>query len=121
MNWGAHFLMPVPGSPGALWGQICLAAVLLVRWVRTTTFKPRNFSGSGSTNIGTIKVPADAVLEWTNQGDPSFRQIPIYDDGFNLSVSSGAPQGESAMPANTYSNVNVAGDDKWTITIRPAK
>jgi hypothetical protein len=83
------------------------------------TFKARNFSGSGSSNIGTIKIPSDGVLTWTNQGDPQFRQLLIYDEGFDMNVSSGAPRGRSVLPAGTYRNITVAGDDKWTITIKP--
>ena len=87
---------------------------------QSADFAPREFSGSGSTNIGTVKVPGDAVLEWTNEGDPQFRQFLVYDDAFGLNVTSSATSGKSAMPAGTYPNIQVAGDDKWTITIRPA-
>lgn len=84
-----------------------------------TDWKPREFTGSGSTNIGTIKVPSQAVLEWTNEGDPNFRTILIYDDGFGINVTSSKTSGVSAMPEGTYRNITVAGDDSWTVTIRP--
>lgn len=82
-------------------------------------FKAREFSGNGSTNIGTVKVPGDAVFEWTNEDDPSFRQFLVYDGDFQLNVTSEATSGKSAMAAGTYPNINVSGGD-WTIVIRPA-
>lgn len=81
-------------------------------------FEPREFSGNGSSNIGTVKVPGDAVLEWTNQDNPAYRQILIYDDGVELNVSSDDTRGESVVPPGTYRNITVSGGD-WTITIRP--
>ena len=79
----------------------------------------QTFSGSGSKNLGTITVDEESVLEWSNVDDPSFRMMLIYDDEFGMSVSSEAESGDTVVPAGTYPNVNVAGGQRWTITIRP--
>jgi hypothetical protein len=79
----------------------------------------QTFSGSGSKNIGTVEVEVDSILEWTNTGDPMFRQMLIYDEDFGISVTSDAPSGDTVVPAGSYPNVTVAGTDSWTVTIRP--
>jgi hypothetical protein len=77
------------------------------------------FSGSGSKNIGSIKVDQESILEWSNNGDPAFQMMLIYDEDFGISVSSEAASGDTVVPAGTYPNVTVAGDSSWTITIHP--
>jgi multidrug efflux pump subunit AcrA (membrane-fusion protein) len=80
--------------------------------------RTKRFSGNGSKSIGTVRVEEDSILEWTNQGEPPLRQMLIYDKSFGISVSSDAASGNTAVPAGTYRDITVAGDD-WTITIRP--
>jgi hypothetical protein len=77
------------------------------------------FSGSGSKNIGTVRVQQESILEWTNNDEPGFRYIVIYDDNFGISVDSEAASGDTVVPAGTYPNVYVSGGTSWTITIRP--
>jgi hypothetical protein len=77
------------------------------------------FSGSGSKNIGTVRVQQESILEWTNNDEPGFRYILIYDDNFGISVDSQAASGDTVVPAGSYPNVNVSGGTSWTITIRP--
>lgn len=84
-----------------------------------TNFEPREFSGNGGQNIGTVKVPGDAIFEWTNEDDPAFRTFSAFDSDFQLSVTSDGESGKSVMPAGTYPNIDVFGGD-WTITIRPS-
>jgi hypothetical protein len=78
----------------------------------------KTFSGNGSKNIGSITVDEESILEWTNVGDPEFRQMLIYDRGFGISVSSEAESGDTVVPPGTYRNITVAGNS-WTIKIRP--
>jgi hypothetical protein len=77
------------------------------------------FSGSGSKNIGSITVDQDSILEWSNNDDPAYRQMLIYDDDFGISVTSGAASGDTVVPSGTYPNITVAGGSSWTITIHP--
>jgi hypothetical protein len=76
------------------------------------------FSGSGSKNIGTVRVQQESILEWTNSDEPGFRYIVIYDEDFGISVDSEAASGDSVVPPGTYPNVYVSGGTSWT-TIRP--
>jgi hypothetical protein len=80
----------------------------------------QEFSGNGSQNIGSFAVDEESVLEWTNYEPeyPEFRQMLMYDKGFNLSVSSDAASGKTVLDPGRYRSVTVAGGD-WTITIKP--
>lgn len=79
----------------------------------------QTFSGNGRKNLGDIEVPVESVIEWTNDSDmPEIRMIMISDDDFEIGVSSDATSGTSVLPAGSYKNVDVLGDE-WTITIRP--
>jgi hypothetical protein len=79
----------------------------------------QSFSGNGRKNLGDIDVPVESVIEWTNASDmPEIRTIMISDDDFEIGVSSDATSGTSVLPAGTYKNVDVLGDE-WTLTIRP--
>jgi glucodextranase-like protein/uncharacterized protein DUF2510 len=79
----------------------------------------QSFSGSGSKNIGTITVDEESILEWTNSGDPEFRNMLIYDADFGINVGSEAGSGDTVVPPGTYHNITVAGDDSWSLTIHP--
>lgn len=83
-----------------------------------STFKPRDFSGNGSTNIGTLRIPTQAILEWENQGPGYARFFSVYDAGFKLNVTSEGKSGQSVVPPGTYRNVQVDGN-QWNMTIRP--
>lgn len=76
---------------------------------------PLTFSGNGSKSLGTITVPYDAVLKWTNEGD----LFQVNDDDFEIFVSSEAKSGDSAVDKGTYKGVDVNGDGNWTIRIEP--
>lgn len=75
----------------------------------------QEFSGNGTRNLGTIEVSQDSKLEWTNDG--GFFGV-LSDDG-GISISSEAADGESAVPAGTYNDVEVIAVGDWTITIGP--
>lgn len=82
-------------------------------------FEPLEFSGEGETNIGTIEVPGDATLEWTNTGCSQFGcYFHLVDDRYDLQVISESEAGTSTVSAGTYSDVRVSGDT-WTVQIQP--
>lgn len=81
--------------------------------------KPRHFSGNGSTNLGTLKVPTDSVMSWTyTPSDPQLKLFAVQDENFQIAISSDAPTGKSAVAAGTYRNVSVNAEGDWTITLK---
>lgn len=75
----------------------------------------QEFSGNGARNLGTIEVPKDSTLEWTNDGGT----LNIISEDGGIFVSSDASNGETAVPAGIYSNVEVLAIGIWTISIAP--
>ncbi len=80
----------------------------------------QTFSGNGSTNIGTITIEEESVLEWTNYNPefPDLLMFLAYDKGFGFNVSSEANSGKSVLEPGRYRSVQVSGDN-WTIKISP--
>jgi hypothetical protein len=70
----------------------------------------QEFSGNGARKLGTIEVPEDSTLAWTNDGGT----LNIISEDGGIFVSSDAPNGETAVPAGTYSNVEVLTIDTVT-------
>ena len=83
------------------------------------TFKTRRFKGNGSSNIGNLKLPADAILSWTHSESGDLAFFSINDDDFGISVQSDAAKGKTFVEKGTYKNVEVGASGSWTITIRP--
>jgi hypothetical protein len=84
----------------------------------------QQFSGTGTQNLGTITVGQDSTLRWTDEGGGVAHSILISSDltdsGNTIDVSSNsATSGQSQVTAGTYKNVQVIGDDAWTISISP--
>lgn len=77
--------------------------------------KPLSFSGSGIQTIGTVDVPADSTLKWTNDGS----SFSIYDQENAVEVSSQTNSGTTNLAAGTYHDVKVNADGNWTIRIVP--
>jgi hypothetical protein len=75
----------------------------------------QSFSGSGTETIGTLEIPVDSTLEWTNDG----ALFQIFDASFGITVSSLAPSGSTSVSAGVYPNVLVNAVGSWTITISP--
>ena len=87
---------------------------------KQTTFKPRHFSGNGTSNIGTLRIPADAVLSWRHTPSvATVKFIQIFSEDGELTVMSEAPVGRSALAAGVYPKVAVTTVGDWSITIRP--
>ena len=81
--------------------------------------KTRRFSGSGSKNIGTIKVTDNAVLTWKQErGQFGQGLFMVTDEEARINVSSQGKKGSSALEPGTYRNVDVTAEDDWTMTIR---
>src|SRR4051812_4183120 len=74
----------------------------------------QSYSGNGGKNLGTIEVPSDSTLEWTNDGD--IFQI-FTSDG--VPVNSQAHHGTTELTAGTHSDFQVNAIGDWTIKIRP--
>lgn len=76
---------------------------------------PLSWSGNGGQTIGTINVPQDSVIKWTNDGGI----FQLYDTENVIEVNSQGPSGQSAIAAGTYHKFQVNADGNWTIHIVP--
>jgi hypothetical protein len=81
--------------------------------------KAQRFHGNGSRTYLRIHVLRDSYLRWTNS-DSAPRLFMLFDEGFNISVSSKSSKGTTEIAAGTYRKVYVAGGS-WTFTIVPMK
>jgi hypothetical protein len=74
----------------------------------------RTFSGRNGREFGTLKVPTNMTLEWTNKGDVftvlSERQIH---------VSSNNSSGRTKLFRGSYSQFRVAAIGRWTMRLTP--
>jgi len=77
--------------------------------------KTLRFSGNGGKNLGTIKLPKDSRLTWTNDGD----LFTVMDEELGFSVNSQGKRGSSEVEAGTYRKVGVNAIGNWTMTIKP--
>jgi hypothetical protein len=82
---------------------------------RKTAEATLTFSGNGGKNLGTVDVPMDSTLTWTNDGDI----FQIFSDEGGLFVNSQANSGTTDAPTGTYSGVLVNAIGNWMITIKP--
>lgn len=82
--------------------------------------KTRRFSGTGSKNVGTVRVPSRAVLEWEHDSaTPGGGIFIVNDEEFGLTVNSQGSSGDSAVKPGTYKNIDVTADGSWKMTIKP--
>jgi hypothetical protein len=72
-----------------------------------------SWSGNGGQNMGTITVPQDSTIRWTNDGG----LFSILDDENSVEVNSQAHSGQSAISAGTYHHFQVNAVGNWTIQI----
>ena len=83
----------------------------------------QHFSGSGSSSLGTITVSAPSTLRWTDTGGGTAHSFAIIATtssySHSIAVSSNQASGTSQASPGTYHDVQVIGDDSWTITISP--
>jgi hypothetical protein len=82
----------------------------------------QNFSGDGSENLGTINVPADSTMTWSEPGgnQTGFAVSSDVTSNDNLiNFDQQGTSGKDAVSADTYTNVTVEADGSFTITITP--
>ena len=101
----------VPGEDG----YIDSREITVIRSKPAAATEPLTFAGNGGKRIGTIRVPSDATLYWTNDG--GLFQIFAEPYGGGLDVNSQAASGDSAVAADTYTDVMVNAVGNWTIRI----
>jgi hypothetical protein len=83
---------------------------------------PQTFTGNGSENLGTINVPTDSTLTWSEPGgnQTGFAVSSDLTDNANMiSFDQHGLSGKDAVSAGTYHNVSVDADGNFTITITP--
>lgn len=90
----------------------------------TTTSKapaaPQTFRGNGSENLGTINVPTDSTLTWSEPGGNQTGFAVSSDPTDNLDIinfDQHGTSGKDAVSAGTYKNVSVDADGSFTITV----
>jgi hypothetical protein len=82
----------------------------------------QNFSGNGSENLGTIKVPVNSTLTWSEPGgnQTGFAVSSDLTSNVNaINFDQHGISGKDAVSADTYTNVTVEADGTFTITITP--
>ena len=82
---------------------------------------PQTFNGNGAENLGTIKVPTDSTLSWSEPGNQTGMSISsdLNSDGNDINIDGMGTSGTSAVDAGTYTNVQVDADAAFTITFTP--
>jgi hypothetical protein len=89
------------------------------------TVKPQTFSGVGSENIGTIKVPVASTLKWSCPTCASGAGNFIINNGATNSSQIDVnalhqTSGKTFVNAGTYTDVSIETEGgNWTITISP--
>ncbi len=82
--------------------------------IPTPSSESQSFSGNGGKSLGTITVPTESTLEWTNDG----AYFGIYTSE-GVPVNSYAHSGSSVLEAGTYKAFQVNALGNWTIKIVP--
>jgi hypothetical protein len=75
----------------------------------------QSFSGSGSKNLGTVKVTGPSMLRWTSEGE----SFAITSTNGEL-LSSEGHKGTASLATGSYANFEVQSDSGWTLKITPA-
>jgi hypothetical protein len=83
--------------------------------------KPQTFTGTGSENIGTVKVPVQSTLHWlcSTCSQDNFQIFNSVTDASDIGVN-GLKQtaGKTVVDAGTYTDVQINTEgQKWTIKI----
>jgi len=75
----------------------------------------QSFSGTGSKNLGTVKVSGPSTLHWTSEGE----SFAITSTNGEL-LSSEGHKGTASLAAGSYANFEVQAESSWTLKITPA-
>lgn len=78
------------------------------------------YEGTGDKNLGTIVVPVDSTLEWSQPTKTNFAITNDYSDDNTIDVNSIGTHDTSQVAAGTYHKVDVIGTD-WKMKIVPNK
>jgi hypothetical protein len=74
----------------------------------------RTFTGSGTKNLGLMRVPRKSTITWKNSG-----QVFSVISETQIHVSSRKKTGRETLPRGTYRKFRVAALGKWTMKIIP--
>ncbi len=88
----------------------------------SSTAGGKQFSGSGSSSLGTVTVSSPSTLSWTDTGGGaahSFSMLAYASNGESIDIFSQQTSGTSQILPGTYHDVQVIGDDSWSIRISP--
>jgi len=75
----------------------------------------KSFSGTGSKNLGTVKVPGPSTVRWTSEGE----NFAITSSRGEL-LSSEGHKGTASLAPGSYQDFEVQTDGGWTLKISPA-
>ena len=79
------------------------------------TGEAQSFNGTGSKNLGTVKVSGASSLRWTSEGE----NFAITSSRGEL-LSSEGHKGTTSLAPGTYEDFEVQTDSGWTVKITPA-
>jgi hypothetical protein len=102
-------------------------ALVLVAAALYTAFRTQRFTGAGTQDLGTIKVPVSSTLEWRCPGCADFAVMGYTSSGSELNVFElNRSSGSKKIGAGVYQEVIVdappnggESEPHWTIEIRP--
>lgn len=86
--------------------------------------KPQYYRGAGTKNLGTILVPVDSTVTWTNGktlgSADNFVVTNDFNDANTFDINAIGTHDTSQVSAGTYHKVSVIGTN-WTMKIVPNK
>jgi hypothetical protein len=80
--------------------------------------KPQYYSGVGDKNLGTIVVPVDSTLSWSQPTKTNFVINNDFNDDNTIDVNAIGTHDTTQIAAGTYHKVEVIGQD-WKMKIVP--
>lgn len=82
-----------------------------------------SYSGTGTKELGTVRIPVDSTIEWTDAGAPATRLFQIIPASVKVQspVNSREASGRATIKKGAYHGflVNTNLYDKWTLKIVP--
>jgi hypothetical protein len=82
-----------------------------------------SYSGTGTKELGVVRIPVDSTLEWTDAGAPATRLFQIIPASVKVQspVNSRDASGQATIKKGAYHGflVNTNLYDKWTLKIVP--
>ena len=82
-----------------------------------------SYSGTGPKELGTVRIPVDSTIEWTDAGMPATRLFQVIPASVKVQspVNSRDASGSATIKKGAYHGflVNTNLYDKWTLKIVP--